>query len=480
MCKSLPKQFIVGLFITIAYFILFLICSIDLQSRKIMYLSRSLIFSYLLIIIPILKTRLKWTSSIMLFTMTFCLFFLSRILVSFFDDSNLFDSNKYVFYQFSISTISTILVWLGLSITALYIGFFISYSHYRPNYRVTKNLAKHNPINNLTRKYIWIAVFITLPGMIYKSIFDLYIIYKYGYMILYIEIPEIAPVWARMSWGAFKIIFPCLLVFCDNKIQFKKIVIFYFVVSIVSFIKGTRGELIIPIIYFMWFYYAKFSSQDLSIKKLIYLFVFISIAASVMLLTRGSELNLNIFEISLALILTQGVQYVFLGNFIDYQTQFPLKSHFYILFPFISMYQWFFNPIFRKGQSVELAHHSLSLDDQVMFATNPDAYLEGAGYGSSYIPELYALGGIFAIILGSLILGFIINWFDSKFSNRAILTIISWYWISALVWMPRGSYFINPFMPLLTILFYLAVKSVAKRKYNSNIKLQHELYPLNI
>ena len=40
---------------------------------------------------------------------------------------------------------------------------------------------------------------------------------------------------------------------------------------------------------------------------------------------------------------------------------------------------WFFNPLYRKGQSEELVQHTLSLDDQLMYAVNPELYLSGVG-----------------------------------------------------------------------------------------------------
>lgn len=82
-----------------------------------------------------------------------------------------------------------------------------------------------------------------------------------------------------------------------------------------------------------------------------------------------------------------------------------------------------FNPLYRKGQSEELVQHTLSLDDQLMYAVNPELYLSGVGYGSSYIAELYQLGGVLALIIGSYLIGRIINGMNGIIISHILMCI---------------------------------------------------------
>jgi len=476
----IPAGYCYALTCSIFSCIAFILIYILRDFEGVVYVSRDLLFIYVTLSIIMLKKHTRWMSSIMLFICTFMIFYLSRPIASIFDESYIRDSNKYVFYTFSDNTISTIFCFFGISISSVIIGYIVSYYRY-PLMNIGIPYKLPNTIKNRNlHRLIKYVICLTIPGTIYKSLFDLYLIYQYGYMILYMELPEIAPSWARISWGGFSILFPMLLIFCNNKKSFKKLAYFYFTINLVSFIKGTRGELILPIIFFMWFYYNNFSSKDISVKKISYIIIAIALVASTMLLTRGSKFSFDIIIIIEMLFLTQGVQYVFMGNYIDYHNQFALKTHWYILYPLLAQILWFFNPLYSEGKSASLAKETLSLDDQVMFATNQDAYYNGAGYGSSYIAELDALGGIPAIIIGSLILGYLINWFEAKYKTNKYLVLLSWFWIPSLVWKPRGNYIPSIFIPILSVLLFWAFDKLnslySRQRINIFNTIKHELY----
>lgn len=476
----LPVAFGHALVFSVIGCLVFIFLYLFRDYENIVHLSRDLLFIYLFSVLVMLKRHTRWMSSIMLFICTFTVFYLSRPMASFFDESFITESNKYTFYTFSDNTIAIVICFFGISLSSVIIGYLISYCKYRPLDRVIPFKTKLTPKNANLQRIIRFIICLTIPGTIFKSIFDLYLIYQYGYMILYMELPENAPSWARISWGGFSILFPMLLIFCNNKRQFYKLTIFYFAINLISFIKGTRGELILPVIYFMWFYYDNYSNKDISFRKILYIIIAIALIASVMLLTRGSKFSFDILIILEMLFLTQGVQYVFMGNYIDYSNQFAFKTHWYILYPLIAQVLWFFNPLYSKGKSALLAHETLSLDDQVMFATNQDAYYNGAGYGSSYIAELDALGGIPAIIVGSLFLGFVINWFEAKYKYNKYLILLSWFWIPSLVWKPRGNYIPSIFIPVLSIIIFWFLSKLNSMYYNRRRKIykfyRDELY----
>lgn len=471
---SLPKTYSLALYLSVVSCVAFIILYIFKGPLFIVYQARFFLVCYICVIIPLIKSQTRWMSSIMLFIFTFVLFYLSRIIASFFDENFLIDSNKYIFYSFSNDTITSILCFFGISITAVVIGFLLSYIKYRPiNVGKPIKLISSNSKSRNLKLLIISCIFITIPGTIYKSLFDLYLIFQYGYMILYMDLPEVAPAWARISWGGFYLIFPLLLIFCNNKSFFKKIVIFYFAINLISFIKGTRGELILPIIFFTWFYFNNFSKKDISLNKVFLIIVIVAILASIMLLTRGSTLSFDLGLILQMLFLSQGVQYVFIGNYIDYSNAFAHKTRWYILYPIVAKLLWFFDPTYSHGKTAKLAEVTLSLDDQVMFSTNQDAYFQGAGYGSSYIAELDALGGITAILIGSILLGFCINWFEVKYKSNKYLILLSWFWIPALVWMPRGNYLIGPFFPIISIIILKVLMKfssiLSKTSYNHGL-----------
>lgn len=416
-------------------------------------IARDLLLLYILLIILFLHKTVRYIHSIYFFIGGFVLFYCSRILLSYSNINYLYDSDKYSFYSFSNETVAKVIILIGISIIAVCIGFF--YSRKNGNSNIVIRRQSFDEIDQHVLKYLKIIILLCVPGLIYKSLYDLYLIKTYGYLILYMEMPK-APLFARISWGAFNILFPILLMFAPEKRKFKQYILLFFLVSFASFLQGSRGTLLRPMIFFIWYYYALYSTKDISLKKIVLLILFVAVVANVFLSMRnGTELgNFNIILLLEMLLVSQGVTYVFLGNYFDYVHTFLNPSRFYILFPLVSLYHWFFTPVYRGGQTTELVQQTLNLDDQLMYSVNPDLYLEGVGYGSSYIAELFSLGGVLGVVVGSFILGYMINWFECYFRNNHFLTYFSWFWIPNLIWMSRSSYLPDIVMPLIGITFY--------------------------
>lgn len=459
--QLLYKRSECALFFLSAFFLcLFVIISSDFieSTKSIVLLCRNLLFVYLFLVIILLHKSVRYVSCIMIFIAGFILFNLSRPLLSYFDYDLLLESNKYVFYTFGNETIKNVLSLFGCSLCSCIIGYLLNRK---------KNSNNITYICDKTDKKILqivkILVLLCIPGLIYKFVYELIQIRTYGYLSLYMDFTP-APFFARASWGAFNILFPFLFMFIPSKEQFRRYVIFFFLISSVSFLKGTRSTLLAPVLFFVWYYYALYSNKDVSIRKIFVIVLLIALVANVMLLFRGDNgsLDIDIFNLFVLLFSTQGVTYVLVGNYLDYSGSFLNQSHWYILFPIVSTFNWFFNPLYKEGQSVELVQHTLSLDDQIMYSIAPDLYLKGAGYGSSYIAELYALGALPSVILGSLVLGYFIRCFEVKCLSSKYYLYFSWFFIPHLVWMSRSSYFPNVFMFIGGILFYVILKKVIR------------------
>ncbi len=427
--------------------------------------SRDLLCCYLVCLIIVLHKYVRYVSCIMIFIAGFILFNCSRIILSYFDIEWLKNSDKYIFYTFDNSTIIRIISLLGLSICSVIIGYLTR--------SINSNKEKHinclsiSTIDYRIERILKILIVFCVPGLIYKSFYDLYLIKTYGYLILFMDFPP-APFFARMSWGFFNILFPLLFMFSPNKKEYKKYILFYFVVSSISFLKGSRTTLLAPVLFFVWYYFALYSKKDLSLKKIVFALVTVAFIVNTMLLVRGTEnVELNVFTLLFLLLKTQGVTYVFIGNYLDYAYTFVHQSLWYILYPLVSTFHWFFTPIYRQGQSLELVQHTLSLDDQLMYSIAPDLYLQGVGYGSSYVAELHALGGALGVVLGSFILGYAIKWFELNCLNNKILLYFSWFAIPYLVRLSRDNFVPNFFMFIIGMFIYFILKSFVQYRMQS-------------
>lgn len=463
----LKRNECVLLIISILFLCLFItINSNVIEPNKIsIIICRDLLFIYLLLAIILLHRTVRYVSCIMIFIAGFILFNCSRVFLSYFDHESITESNKYVFYTFKDSTIKTVLSLLGSSICACIIGYILN----------KKKSGSSNPIkvDTLDESFIRIVkilILICIPGLLYKSFHELMLIKTYGYLSLYMEFTP-APLFARVSWGVFNVLFPFLFMFAPSKRDFKRYLIFFFIVSSVSFLKGSRSTLLAPILFFVWYYYALYNKNDISMKRIIVILISVAFVANAMLVMRDDtgSLGIDIFNLLKLLLETQGVTYVLIGNYIDYVDTFMNQSSWYILFPIVSTLNWFFNPVYKAGQTVELVQHTLNLDDQIMYSIAPDLYFEGVGYGSSYIAELHALGNLGGVIIGSLLLGYFIRYYEKRYWASKKFLYFSWFFIPHLVWLSRGSFLPNIFMFLLGLIFYFFIRLILKKLYKPQL-----------
>lgn len=436
-------------------FVFYFIYAYDFKEHFI--LLRNILCLYIFTLIPLLHIQEKYVSVIFFFVAGFILFNCSRIFLSLFDISAIASSDKFVFYTFKDETIIKTISSIGMSLCSVIIGYIITQK------KIINELQGFSFFRReLLAKYLYGIIIICLPGLIYKSLYDLYIIKTYGYLILFMEFPT-APFVARASWGVFSLVFPMLFTIRPNKKEFNTYILFFFIISIFSVLKGGRGSVVSPIAFFLFYYHSFYSNKDISIKKILGIIVIIAYIANTMLIFRSDyTLDINISSILYGLFNSQGVTYVFIGNYFDYLNTFQNNSHWYILSPIVTTFNWFFNPLYRKGQSLELVQDTLNLDDQLMYSVSPDLYLSGVGYGSSYIAELFSLGGVIAIIIGSLILGCIIKWYENNYRSSKFLLYSSWYIIPHFIWMSRGSLIPNILLIIIGWLIYKITFSIVK------------------
>ena len=412
-----------------------------------------------------LHKTIRITNCIFIYIAGFLLFNCSRVFLSLFNPEIILESDKYIYYTFSNITVCSVLLLLGITFSSVILGYLI-----QNNKIIPQSVHRIDVIDKRIVKVLRMIVFLSIPGLVYKFILELILIKQYGYLIMFMELPP-TPFLARLSWGVFNITFPMLLMFVPSLGQFKKYLLFFMIISFPSFLKGSRSTLLAPVLFFLWYYYNNYTKKNISFKKVLLALLLIAFVANAMLLLRGSEeMVYDIGMILYLLFYTQGVTFVMLGNYIDFASSFVYKSSWYILFPIVSTYHWLFTPIYREGQSYELVKQTLNLDDQLMYSVAPELYLKGAGYGSSYIAELYSLGGILAVLVGSIILGIFIKLYEKYCCKSKIMMYLSWFLVHHFLWMSRGSYLPNLFLPLCGIIMYKLLRYFI-RTHSSRVKL---------
>ena len=102
----------------------------------------------------------------------------------------------------------------------------------------------------------------------------------------------------------------------------------------------------------------------------------------------------------------------------------------------------------------EFGHLGLKLS----YTLNRDKFFLGQGIGSSYLAELYLVGGKSLVLIGGILLGYLIEFLNFKMlKNRKHLLLILMFG-SSLIFLPRDSLFAFFSTNIIVILLYILLK----------------------
>ncbi|KQB91650.1 sugar isomerase [Geobacillus sp. PA-3] len=93
-----------------------------------------------------------------------------------------------------------------------------------------------------------------------------------------------------------------------------------------------------------------------------------------------------------------------------------------------------------KPQSVESALYGNSFADSVSYILSPSRYINGWGYGSCYIAELYKDFGYFGIVIGNFVLGIILALMPRLFRNGVLGAWMCLSMTRLLLYAPRDTF----------------------------------------
>jgi oligosaccharide repeat unit polymerase len=125
-----------------------------------------------------------------------------------------------------------------------------------------------------------------------------------------------------------------------------------------------------------------------------------------------------------------------------------------------------------NAQSVESALYGNSFADSVSYIISPNRYINGWGYGSSYVAEMYKDFSYFGVAVGNLVIGGILAYMSKLFKNGYLYAAISLYMTRLLLYAPRDtstSFIVTTFslINLLTLFIIFIGCIILSKKKNS-------------
>lgn len=206
----------------------------------------------------------------------------------------------------------------------------------------------------------------------------------------------------------------------------------YYLLRDYLIIKGTKKKK-------KWF--GKFEGTAIAIA-LPFMFAFLSIYESIRL---GLEIkNIKLFHSISRLFYTQGVTYEVICKCIDYKSQLPITNYNYT---FGALWKYIReNAIGRLlglesygAQTVESALYGNTLSDTISYLDLGDQYLKGAGWGSSFIVEIFIDYGYIGVAILSFLLGAFLMWMTRNFGKSYLKSYCILLMLIQLFMLPRAT-----------------------------------------
>ena len=403
------------------------------------------------------------------FHSTFLLFVLGKVPADLFDIASIQEFYSLVNNNFEIITIIEALLISVLSLLAinLFSFFFI---------------PKKLKLLNSNKLYVSIGKKIMLFS--FPLIFiKLYIEYKFimtvGYVSYYagaatnIHYPFILIGISHMifSFGYF--------IFLAGIPELKKFKLYSYIflfIMLMDALKGSRGVLVLPILFYFW-YLGNF--YEINIKKykkifIIFSIILISFSQFYAQYRLDSSKSYDYSKI-LSFLTDQGRSVSLLSLYIENKNSMPETTLGYIFEPLTFPFVYVNNrSLLSHGQNIDTVTLRENLNHRLTYYLNENYYLSGGGLGSSYIAEAYEFGYL-GIILFSILLPYLIS-ILYKYSDKRIVVFFSFYIVTHIFTIGRAEYFMNLWgilkYSILYVIFILILKILIKKdlknvpKYN--------------
>ncbi len=411
--------------------------------------------------------RFHYKQSINLHNIYLFTFFFFLLALPLFDMLHIHDISNTSFFtssRFSIDTIYRTMICLYLALISYYIGALYSITTL-PTSDVKWSHKSDKHIHNIS-----LIIFkLSLPIVILYAIIISYEISKYGYISMHrneINIPMVNLF--RIASIAAKSSFALLLAsgITNSKIFWLSTIAITF--ALVA--DGRRASGMTILIVAIW-YYVNSNNINMRLRNLAIISsasILLAIIVGTLRYGQSNQINFSYFNF----FLSQGGSVQVISYAIDWakEIDYSFMDIFGNLFRTIDI-------IYSKirGESPDVGLQSQAAkyklySSYISYIVNSKLYMRGFGIGGSYIAQLYSVGSYHAIILFSILLGYMmtkINYFmqnGNDILTRSLLILI----IISIIFLPRDNVFDFVTDNLYNYLFLLIVIYVSRLLRSNN------------
>ena len=439
------------------------------------FIEAQLILIFLYFFISTFQLTKNWLNLYTIFLVLTFLFLLSRPFMHLFnlvdvvnyDESHWFRIRKdFHFSSFTMIKINFILIF---TLLFLNMGYLLGYKKY---FNIKNKTLKFSKIFN--KKIAYVLFTLGMTAFLVKVILYIQLLNTYGYVYLFSG-KYTLPLLIRILDDFFYIGYIMILVHIPSKREGYILSIIFILLYATSLLTGMRGEFFVSFFSVIWLLSTVYQWKIKLYRIMLSGLTLIVLAQSI-LMVKYKYINyddINFFDFLNLFIFSQGVSVLLIGYLIEFKSMFvDIYSGFrYLISPFVNMFLTLTGQQVPREVSDPNTIHSIS--HKLEFFLNPDGYYAGSGIGSSYIAELYGLGGdIFFIAIGAFFIGFFIIFLEKKLIYKKYGLFIIMMILPILFWLPRSSIanlFNRYIFIMILIIFLLFIYNLLSTRKRENI-----------
>jgi oligosaccharide repeat unit polymerase len=463
------------------YFLILTIFFIALVFDEIQIYKFILIIIYFIVFLTAYNKERNILHPNILFLICFFFFLCSRVLLDIISSKNFAQTDFFTTYIFTKEIqkkilLSLIIALLGFSTGQLYRS--------RANEQST-GFRKYD--NKIIIKFTFIILVISFFAYLSANTIRIHQSFTKGYLSLYLSPPSIPKI-IRALQDIFipTIAFSFLLDISSKYIKAMNIMTAF--ACIASILTGARGNSILIILTYLFFYNYYLKHKKVPFHNIILPGLFMFIPLIVVGLTRLNTTYKIFSEVISIFFWGSGESLTVQGYLIERVSEINNKIY-YLLMPalhYLLRIMGVSMPVTKAGQTYETVMNSYNLAQKLSYLVNEKLYLSGLGLGSSNIAEFYLVGGYFLIFLGYLFYSAFFSYLVNKAKRNKPASFLLFVFTPFYIYSPRWNAFgfleiISPLRCLpFILLFYILYKYCKPKKTSPDEIRSHSYSKYNV
>ncbi|KAB0665285.1 O-antigen polysaccharide polymerase Wzy [Oryzomonas japonica] len=369
-----------------------------------------------------------------LFLLSFFVFLLGRILLSFFIGESFAKTEFFTNYIFSDEIQFNMLYSLQIALLGFYLGVFRIMNN---RHKIVPIIAKQKP--DKAFKYLILFIFwVSSAAKMFVILVFIMQVYTQGYLSLYISPPQL-PIVVSLLSSMYFLASAALFTFLDNSDEIGKYKKIFLFILILSLFTGSRGTFVIDLLTYIYFNTRK-TVNKVNIVKTVFFAAICMVLLQIVSSTRVGNTGLNFGNLLSYFFWDQGGSIDIQGYTMEYLWYLP-KSFLLILKPILDPYLTLLglNTVldFENTSTVMTTY---SLGHMLSFLVDQGKFEMGYGLGSCYISELYTVGGFTLVFAGSYFYSSFFSFLARKSMNNNITGFLLFMMMPFYIYAPRWNY----------------------------------------